>query len=227
MKSEKTKVAVAPKRQKVSYESTFLWAASLLVLLFTGLQCQLTQDGYSFNKPESIIVKKHNPATGVTFYEPSRARGHQHVNLVRESYFYIVPYISILQNDKTFLMVRVNYGSKSWIFIESVLFMIDGNQVILSAGPRDVDQQVVPGGGGLISETVDFEEKDSFLQRIAKAREVYVTLLGRHRRESWKLNEANLRDVQLIVQKWNELQGKTDSSDSSPSMPNKATLRPS
>lgn len=75
--------------------------------------------------------------------------------------------------------IKVHYGSKSWIFIESgesLIFLIDSERVSLTGEGSLRNRDVVYAG--VIHETAYYDVDRSFLEKIANAKTVKMKLIG-------------------------------------------------
>ena len=138
-------------------------------------------------------------AVGVTFYFPAKHLDHK---LEKNSdSLYFSPYIA-LGKDSYWSRLSVGYFGDDWVFVKRIIVMIDGRETTIRLGPTDVDTDVHTG---FVSEQIDLYDQDKLIHAIAEGREVYVSVAGKHRRKSWKLDLRVLSDFKLISQCLNAL----------------------
>lgn len=151
---------------------------------------------------------QYDPAVRVAFCTPSEkehraglaglVRSRRLLNRNNTCSLVFCPYISVGQSGEHWLRLKIQYGGADWVFMDRVIVMIDGDKSVIGLDYyKDVDRTAL---GGSVRELADVLGDEATIRRIAGGKEVYVTVSGQHRRESYKLADKHIDDFRIIVE---------------------------
>lgn len=135
----------------------------------------------------SELTPQSDNAIGITWYKSDASSFLGEINHGCECY----PYFGITAQGKLVLRLHVGYVGKSWLFFSRLLFRANGTEYkIVLNRLKDIDSEVL--NGGFCIEKCDILSQDKIIKAIAEhqSNEIFISLLGNHRRASWKMTDS-------------------------------------
>ncbi len=164
------------------------------------------------------VEVKDDPGVGLTWVMPAGGFWKLKMGELKSPKCLFIPYLGINSDGKYWTRLQTSYVSKRWLFVDHMIIMIDGKKEAISLDRyRDVDKD---NTGSTVGETVDLKGHAELIHRVAEGLEVYVSLSGQHRRETWKLGEKQFEAFRTIsdclkaIDNWSETAGDTPKSPS-------------
>ncbi len=150
-----------------------------------------------------------DPGVGLTWVEPAGGIWERMMGEVGSPMCLFFPYLGINSDGKYWTRLRTNYVGKRWLFVDHIIIMIDGEKETILLDRQDVDRN----SGSTVSEVIDQKGHAELIHRIAEGKEVYISLSGQHRRETWNLGKEQVEAFQTIsgclkaIDGWSETEG--------------------
>ncbi|NMB11870.1 MAG: hypothetical protein GX977_06250 [Firmicutes bacterium] len=134
---------------------------TLLILLFCI--SSYAEQVFSMKDLEDKLIFEHDEFRGITFINHPREQAGRSVREIR-----FLPYIG--RNDSSkWMFLRAYYKGKSWIFMEQVYVLVDGERYVTPVyhSYSDLVQHHTFSGG--VIEIIDFKWSDSEIAKLGKA----------------------------------------------------------
>ncbi len=172
------------------------------------------------------LTIQDDPGIGMTWIQPSASLWETTMGSVPKPpmcQFY--PYIGVSSSGRYWSKLKAKYCGKRWLFVNNILVMIDGDEEIIFLEKGDIDSEA---SGSFVSEIANLPGHTDLIHQVAKAKEVYVSMRGNHRRETWKLEEKHLDLFRRISNCLKSLDHRREHGNDSPETPTgESTSQPS
>ena len=167
-------------------------------------------DCSSIKRPDPNLVSEanrhvkinHSNAQQTTWYQPTN------VHSYNEGGYHIEVYPYLAKNDDGRVGMRLTgfvVGS-DWVQVNQLKAVIDGSSVTIQIDPRaEIDHKVlenryaIPNLRVQTQEKIDFENRNEFIQRVARGKDVYFSFEGNTRRVEIHMKPSDIQNFVWVV----------------------------
>jgi hypothetical protein len=178
-----------------------------------SLDCSLTAPG---RKPKGATVKKpdanllseakshvsssYDAAQKITRYQPTEVSSYNEGGQKIE----IFPYLEKGESERARLRLKGVVTGRDRLSVLRAKAVVDGSAMTIDLDPAaQINGKILEGQvsnpNATVQETIDFENRNSFVQRVARAKDVYISFEGKMRAVEIHLQPSDIQNFIWIV----------------------------
>jgi len=166
----------------------------------TGKQIVKKLDANSLSEAKSHVSSNYEAAQKTTQYQPTLVNSYNAGGHKIEVY----PYLVKEDNGRARLRLKGVVTGHDQVFVQRLKAIVDGTDITIALDPAtEIVRKSLEGPGSTpneeVQETIDFENRNDFIQRIARAKHVYFSFEGKTPGVEFQLKPSDVENFAWIV----------------------------